>query len=217
MTKGATSPRKGRVFFRIIPEQMIAAMPMKYAEVAIHAEPPKIAPATKAMKGTLAPQGMKVVVIMVMRLSRSFSIVLHAMTPGTPQPVPTSTGMNDFPESPKRLKTRSRINAIRAIYPHASRKARKMKRTSIWGTNPRTAPTPATIPSRIRPLSQGAHPTASRPPSIKTGIPGTHTPKSAGSGPSSPYFSERAFASERTSGVISMGSETSIVSSSTTT
>ena len=29
MTKGATSPRKGLVFLRMIPETMIAAMPMK--------------------------------------------------------------------------------------------------------------------------------------------------------------------------------------------
>ena len=41
---------------------MIAAMPTKYAEVATHAEPPKMAPAIMPMNGTLAPQGMKVVV-----------------------------------------------------------------------------------------------------------------------------------------------------------
>ena len=36
---------------------------------------------------------MKQVVMMVIRRSRSFSMVREAMTPGTPQPVPTSTGM----------------------------------------------------------------------------------------------------------------------------
>ena len=41
--------------------------------------PPKMAPATMAMKGTFAPQGMKVVVMMVMRRSRSFSMVRDAI------------------------------------------------------------------------------------------------------------------------------------------
>lgn len=75
---------------------MIAAMPTKYADVATQAEPPKIAPAIIAMNGTLAPQGIKVVVIIVIRRSRSFSIVLEAIIPGTPQPVPISIGMNDY-------------------------------------------------------------------------------------------------------------------------
>ena len=55
-----------------------------------------MAPAIMAMKGTLAPQGMKVVVMMVMRRSRSFSMVREAMMPGTPQPVPISMGMKDL-------------------------------------------------------------------------------------------------------------------------
>ena len=94
---------------------MIAAMPMKYAEVATQALPPKIAPAIMAMKGTFAPQGMKVVVMMVIRRSRSFSMVRDAMMPGTPQPVPMSIGMKDLPERPNLRNTRSRTNAIRAI------------------------------------------------------------------------------------------------------
>ena len=104
-----------RVFFKMIPETMIAAMPMKYAEVATHAEPPKIAPAIMAMNGIFAPQGMKVVVMMVIRRSRSFSIVRLAMMPGTPQPVPISIGMKLLPESPNLRKTRSSTNAIRAM------------------------------------------------------------------------------------------------------
>ena len=64
----------------------------------IHGEPPKIAPAIIAMNGCLAPQGINVVVMIVIRRSRSFSIVLDAMIPGIPQPVPTSIGMNDLPE-----------------------------------------------------------------------------------------------------------------------
>ena len=90
-------------------------MPTKYADVATQAEPPKIAPAIIAMNGTLAPQGIKVVVIIVIRRSRSFSIVLEAIIPGTPQPVPISIGMNDLPERPNLRNIRSSTNAIRAI------------------------------------------------------------------------------------------------------
>ena len=90
-------------------------MPMKYALVATHAEPPKIAPAIIAMNGTFAPQGMKVVVMMVIRRSRSFSMVRDAMIPGMPQPVPMSIGMNDLPERPNLRKILSSTNAIRAI------------------------------------------------------------------------------------------------------
>ena len=88
---------------------------MKYAPVDTHALPPKIAPAIMAMNGTFAPQGMKVVVMIVMRRSRSFSIVRDAMIPGMPQPVPTRMGMNDLPDSPKRRNTRSSTKATRAM------------------------------------------------------------------------------------------------------
>ncbi len=93
----------------------MAAMPRKYAPVAIHAEPPKIAPAIMAMKGCFAPQGMKVVVMMVIRRSRSFSMVLDAMMPGMPQPVPIRIGMKDLPDNPNFRKIRSMTKAIRAI------------------------------------------------------------------------------------------------------
>ena len=152
--------------------------------------------------------------MIVIFLSRSLSIVRLAIIPGIPQPVPTSIGINDLPESPKRRKTRSIIKAIRAIYPQASRNARSRNKTSICGTNPSTAPTPATIPSRIKPLSQSAHSIASKTDSIRTGIPGTHIPKSSEAGPSSPYFSTIAFAVATSSSVKSIGSETSRVSSS---
>ena len=94
---------------------MIAAIPMKYAPVETAAEPWKSAPAIIAINGTFAPQGIKVVVIIVIRRSLSFSIVREAIIPGTPQPVPTSIGMNDLPERPNFLKIRSRTNAILAI------------------------------------------------------------------------------------------------------
>ena len=67
------------------------------------------------MMGSLAEQGTKVVVMIVMRRSRSFSIVREAMMPGTPQPVPMSMGMNDLPDSPKWRNTRSITKATRAM------------------------------------------------------------------------------------------------------
>ena len=115
ITKGAGSPANILVFLSMIPEMMIAAIPMKYAPTATNAEPPKIAPAIIAMKGVLAPQGMNVVVMMVIRLSRSFSIVLEAITPGIPQPVPISIGIKDLPERPNFLKILSITKAIRAM------------------------------------------------------------------------------------------------------
>ena len=65
--------------------------------------------------GILAPQGTKVVVMMVMRRSRSFSMVREAMTPGTPQPEPMSMGIKLLPERPNFLKIRSMMNATRAM------------------------------------------------------------------------------------------------------
>ena len=115
MTKGAGSPAKRRVFLSMIPLMMIAAMPMKYALVDTQADPPKMAPATMEMKGTFAPHGIKVVVMMVIRRSRSFSIVREAMIPGTPQPTPISMGMKDLPDRPNFRKMRSSTKAIRAI------------------------------------------------------------------------------------------------------
>ena len=53
---------------------------------------------------------------------------------------------------------------------------------SICGTKPSTAPTPPTIPSIIRLSSQSAVFIAARGISRITGIPGIHSPKSAGSG-----------------------------------
>ena len=99
----------------MMPEMMIAAMPMKYAEVETHALPPNRAPAIIAMNGTFAPQGIKVVVMIVIRRSRSFSIVREAITPGIPQPVPINIGMKDLPERPNLRKIRSRTKAIRAM------------------------------------------------------------------------------------------------------
>ena len=176
ITKGAGSPANIFVFLSMIPDTMIAAIPRKYALGPTHHAPPKSATAIMEMMGSLAPQGMNVVVMMVIRRSRSFSMVRDDMIPGTPQPVPMRIGIKDLPERPKRRNILSMMNATLAMYPQDSRIARKMKSTSIWGTNPRTAPTPATIPSRIRLLSQSPQWIASRPFSTSTGTPGTHVP-----------------------------------------
>lgn len=72
-------------------------------------------PMSRAIIGSLAPQGMNVVVMTVMRRSFSFSMVLVAITPGTPQPEDTSMGMNDLPDRPKRRNTRSMMKATRAM------------------------------------------------------------------------------------------------------
>ena len=70
-------------------------------------------PMTRAMIGVLAPQGIMVVSMAVMRRSFSFSMVLVARTPGTPQPELMSIGMKDLPDRPKRRKTRSMTKATR--------------------------------------------------------------------------------------------------------
>ena len=115
ITNGAGSPENIFVFLRIIPEQIIAAIPTKYALGATHEAPPNNAPAIKAMIGSFAPQGINVVVMIVILRSRSFSIVREAITPGTPQPVPINIGINDFPERPNLRKILSMMKATRAI------------------------------------------------------------------------------------------------------
>ena len=70
-----------------------------------------------AMIGSLAPQGTNVVVMIVIFLSRSFSIVREAITPGTPHPLPISIGMKDLPERPNLRKILSMMNATRAMSP----------------------------------------------------------------------------------------------------
>ena len=65
------------------------------------------------MIGIFAPQGIMVVVMIVMRRSFSFSIVLVDMTAGTPQPEAMSIGMKDLPDRPNLRKMRSMMNATR--------------------------------------------------------------------------------------------------------
>ena len=162
MTNGDGSPANIRVFFNMIPDNMMAAMPTKYALGATQLAPWNSAPAISAIIGSLALHGMKVVVMIVIRRSFSLSIVRLAMMPGTPQPVPISIGIKDLPDNPNLRKIRSMIKAIRAIQPQSSRIARNRKSTSICGTKPRTAPIPAMIPSTSRETSQPAVPMPSR-------------------------------------------------------
>ena len=115
MTKGAGSPANSLVFLRMMPVTTTAAMPMKKAETATQGLLPKMAPAKRPMMGSLAPQGMKPVVMMVIFRSRSCSMVRVARMPGTPQPVATRRGMKVLPDRPKRRKIRSMTKAIRAI------------------------------------------------------------------------------------------------------
>ena len=105
----------GRAQYVLIPACLRKELTVYLRRVATHAAPPKIAPATMEMKGTFAPQGMNVVVMIVIRRSRSFSMVREAMTPGTPQPTPTSIGMKDLPDRPNLRKIRSSTKAIRAM------------------------------------------------------------------------------------------------------
>ena len=152
ITNGAGSPANNFVFLSIIPDVIIANIPRKYALGATHHAPSNNAAAISAIIGSFAPQGINVVVIRDIFLSLSFSIVLVAISPGTPHPVPIRIGINAFPDNPNLLNILSIIKATLAIYPQLSRKAKKINNTSICGTNPRTAPTPATIPSKISPV-----------------------------------------------------------------
>ena len=112
ITNGAGSPANILVFFSMIPEIITAAIPTKYALGATHHAPPNRAAAIRAIIGSFAPHGINVVVIIVIRRSRSFSIVLEAMTPGTPHPVPISIGIKDLPDKPNLRNTLSSTNAI---------------------------------------------------------------------------------------------------------
>ncbi len=98
--------------------------------------------------------------------------------------------MNDLPDNPNFLKILSIINATRAMYPHDSSTAKKKNNTNICGTKPNTAPTPATIPSKIKPFNQAAVPKDSNNPSIKLGIDGTASPNKLHPSPNTPSFAQ---------------------------
>ncbi len=112
MMNGVASPESLLNFFRMIPERRTQTNPRTYANTATSPLPGKNALVIIAITGSLAPQGMNVTVIAVILRSLSLSMVREAMIPGTPHPVPTRTGMRDFPERPKCLKIRSMTKAI---------------------------------------------------------------------------------------------------------
>ena len=116
------------------------------------------------MTGSLAPQGIVVVVIIVIRRSFSFSIVRVAMIPGTPQPCEIINGMKDLPERPNFLKILSMINATRAMYPQSSRTERKKNTIAICGAKPTGAAIPPMIPFTTRDTTQSAAPALSSAP-----------------------------------------------------
>ena len=91
------------------------AMPITSISGATYHMSRKKSAANMAMMAVLAPHGMKVERMIVMRRSRSLSIVRAAITAGTPQPFPTIIGMNDLPLSPNFRKMRSMMNATRAM------------------------------------------------------------------------------------------------------
>ena len=115
MMKGAASPAKNLVFLSAMPLNTMIAMPVKSIAAAIHQYSLKKTAANMAIMTVLAPQGMKVAKRTVILWSRTFSIVRAAITAGTPQPLPTSIGINDLPERPKLLKSLSMMKATRAI------------------------------------------------------------------------------------------------------
>ena len=88
---------------------------MKYIIVAISAFPGKKACVIRRTISIFAAHGIKVASMIVILLSFSSSMVLVAIIAGTPQPVPTTIGINDFPESPNLLNILSNINATLAI------------------------------------------------------------------------------------------------------
>ena len=63
----------------------------------------KNAPTNKRYTGILAEHDMNGTINIVINLSFSFSMVLVAIIPGTPQPNPKSIGMNALPCNPTNL------------------------------------------------------------------------------------------------------------------
>ena len=100
MTKGAGSPANQEVFFNAMPASTMMASPRKYIPGAMNTELGKNTAVIMPMISALAPQGIKVASKMVMRRSRSSSMVRAAMMAGTPQPMPMSTGIKDLPDRP---------------------------------------------------------------------------------------------------------------------
>ena len=85
----------------------------------------------------------------VFRRACGFSSVRAAITAGTVQPKPSSSGTAARPLSDRRLMNESVIYAARLIYPQSSRNPRQINKINMFGKNVSTAPTPGIIPSVI--------------------------------------------------------------------
>ena len=121
------------------------------------------APATATRIGNFAPQEKNGIVLIV-RVRSLSSIRVRVFTiAGTEQPKPIIIGINALPETPKRRKIPSRINATRAIYPVSSKMESKHNNTIICGTKLKTPPRPPKTPSPIRDTAHTAAPAFSRP------------------------------------------------------
>jgi hypothetical protein len=103
------------IAFTIKAQRRIKRIPTKYITGPTQLASEKKAPAKRAITGSLAPQGMKVASIADVLLSLSFLIVRHDMMAGIPQPVPSTIGITDFPESPTLLKIGSSTTVARLI------------------------------------------------------------------------------------------------------
>ena len=130
--------------------------PAKYISGDTHEDSGKNRLAKSAITGILAPQGINGVRMAVALRSLSSRIVRQAITPGTEQPVPITSGITDFPERPTFLKIGSRTTETRAMYPQSSKSASKKYITITSGKKPTTAPTPPIIPSTMIVCNIGA-------------------------------------------------------------
>ena len=81
--------------------------------------------------GNFAPQLKNGITLTVATLSFSSASVLVFIIAGTEQPKPIIIGINALPESPKRLKILSKINATLAIYPVSSRIENNISNSNI--------------------------------------------------------------------------------------
>src|SRR5574344_588921 len=110
-----------------MPDKTMTAIPRKYIAGAINTESGKNVEVIIPIITDLAVHGMKVLSIIVIRRSASFSIVRAAIIAGTPQPVPIRMGMKDLPDKPNLRKILSMMKATLAIYPESSNKDKKKK------------------------------------------------------------------------------------------
>ena len=141
--------------------------PKKYIKGEIQLDSGKNRPASRAMTGIFAPQGMNGVSIAVALRSLSSRMVRQAMTPGMAQPVPTTRGMMDLPDRPTLLKMGSSTTETRAMYPQSSSRDSRKYITMTSGRKPMTAPTPPIMPSTMIVCKMGA---------VLTSKPLTHSP-----------------------------------------